>query len=137
MRRTTCHTQRATLPVLGLSLLLSLFVSVQVRADFYNGLTHYDLGEYDLAAEQWKASAKRGDAHSMFHLSELYRDGKGVTADRVLALMYLQLASAAGHREAERAFSALAVDSKPEDIAAAIDKALTFKVDSAKWIPPD
>lgn len=97
------------------------------HADFYNGLLHFDLGEYEEAYREWKASADRGDAHSMHSLAELYRDGRGVKKDPVLALMYFSLASSIGHPEAEKAFSTLASTSSPDEVAAAIDKALVFE----------
>ena len=65
--------------------------------DLKNGIAHYDSGRYQEAFVLIKGAAEKGNAEAAYRLSSLYRDGKGVDADREQAFLWCRRAAFQDH----------------------------------------
>lgn len=55
------------------------------------GAVRYEQKQYEDAINWWKLAAEQGDPLSLFYLSALYLEGKGIPKDIVLAYSYFKL----------------------------------------------
>ncbi len=90
-----------------LSLLLSLLMSPSVWADYQQGRTAYEQGDYKAAHEAFAALAREGDARGYYRLGEIYRLGKGTEVDMEEAFRMYKAASVRGHSLAQNALGVL------------------------------
>lgn len=80
----------------------------------------YRAGDYLGALARLMPLARKGTAAAQARIGLLYRDGQGLPADRVRALMWLRLAADGGDQAAERAAADLAqmmTDSQRDEAA--------------------
>jgi len=83
----------ATLIVL---MLLLPVLSSPLHADFKEGLSAYNRGDYKTAFKELKASAEQGDSEAQFMLGGMYYKGQGVTRDYQKGLKWLKKAAEQG-----------------------------------------
>ncbi|WP_448581723.1 SPOR domain-containing protein [Thermaurantiacus sp.] len=84
-------TLRQLLPV------LALFLAAPALADTAEGVRKWRAGDHEGAVAAWQAPAAAGDADALFNLGQAYRLGRGVPANRDVAIEYYRRASARGH----------------------------------------
>ena len=66
----------------------------------FEGLLHYNKGDYSKAFEYYTKATKLGDVEAHYELSILYRDGKGVDEDEGEQIHHMEEAAIGGHPEA-------------------------------------
>jgi TPR repeat protein len=71
-------------------LLLTLFLSVNVFADFDKGSKAYDNKDYETAFIEFEKSASQGYAGAQFNLGFLYINGMGVSKNLDKAKYYFE-----------------------------------------------
>lgn len=89
------------------------------EADRNDGIGAYYEEDYARAFKEFRALAEQGDAGGQFGLGVLYGNGKGVPQDYVQAHMWLNLAAAQGHKDADYFRDILAKKMTPAQIAEA------------------
>ena len=90
--RSTMRRIAATLTVVALP-----FSAGSAWADFDDGLTSYQRGDYATALKEFRPLAEQGHAVAQFNLGIMYVLGIGVPEDYVKAHMWFSLAKAEGH----------------------------------------
>lgn len=70
-------------------------------ADFDDGMTAYERGDYHGALKEFTALAEQGDANAQAMLGSLYGSGRGVPKNHAEALKWARLAAEQGHAEAQ------------------------------------
>lgn len=83
------------------------------RADLAAGAKAYADGDYGAALAAWQPLAAAGDPHALFNLGQMYRLGRGVTADVAQAETYYRLAAEQGHVGAQANLGTLYYFAKP------------------------
>ncbi len=71
------------------------------RADFADGLSAYDGGDYETALAEWLALAEAGDAQAQAAIAGLYRYGQGVDRDQARAAGWYLKAARQGEVNAQ------------------------------------
>ena len=84
----------------GMVAALALAAPGVAGADYYSGLKAFDSRQYALAAKEWEAAARGGDAKSAFRLGKLYQDGRGVKRDYARAYFWFKVSEARGNVDA-------------------------------------
>ncbi len=89
-----------SVPSLALAAVL-FFAAAPAYADFENGITAYDSGDYVTAYNAWLPLARRGDPAAQRNIGHLYRMGLGVPQDFVVALNWYRQAAEMGLARAQ------------------------------------
>lgn len=95
----------AVFRLLMVLVIVGLFPPMGVRADFDDGVTAYERGDYQNALKELLPIAQSGDLDAQYYLGALYRDGKGVTQDYKVANKWFRKAAEQGQDEALFALS--------------------------------
>lgn len=85
---------------LCLAVPLALMTWALGAADFSTGVERYDRGDYEGAAEQWRALADQGDMRAQYRLGQMFAEGIGVRKDDRVALHWYRQAAGQGSFEA-------------------------------------
>ena len=80
-------------------LLLLIFVSSFVNADFKKGFACYEVKDYACALTEWKISADQGDAGAQNNLGRMYVGGQGVIQNTQKAKKWLGKACDGGSQK--------------------------------------
>ena len=116
---------RATL---GMAVFVIALGSAQaVWADYEAGQRAWDAGRPHEARAQWREAAEAGDPRAMLALGRLYMQGLGVIQDYVEAHKWLNLAASRGETDALLERDALAAKMTPRQIAAAQERASSWR----------
>ncbi len=92
--KTSCRGSRIT-AVFGAAIVVSLLMEGAAS------WAVYDAGDYQSAAEEWRALAEAGDHEAQVALAGLYMSGQGVRIDLVSAIHWYRIAAEAGHPVAQ------------------------------------
>mgnify|MGYP005849499897 CR=1 FL=1 len=65
------------------------------------GVAAYERGDYRTAIEAWMPLADQGDVDALFNMGQLYRMGKGLARDPVMAEYFYRQAAEKGHLAAQ------------------------------------
>jgi TPR repeat protein len=76
-------------------------LAVPAWADFQAGMDATTSGDYATALREWRPLAEQGDALAQYNLGVLYRKGRGVPEDDVLAGQWFAKAAAQGQAKAQ------------------------------------
>ncbi len=76
-------------------------LSGAAHADFQTGWTAYQEGNFTKALSAWRPMAEAGDARSQFNIGNMYDRGRGVAADRGLAITWWRKAADRGYARAQ------------------------------------
>ena len=82
-----------------LAFLMTLSAPVAAQ-DFQKGLAAAQTGDYATALQEWTPLAEAGDPDAQSNLGVMYKQGKGVLQDNVMAHMWYNIASASGNDKA-------------------------------------
>ena len=99
-----------------LAVVLSLAVAASASAGWDEAVAAYNQGDYDTAYRELRGLAEQGHAEARFKLGMMYTAGSGVEQDRVQALMWLNLAAAAGVEPAREQRRQLAAAMTPAEV---------------------
>src|SRR5262245_11452744 len=77
-------------------------------ADYNSGSEAFNAGNYIKAYQEFSQSANAGNSLAQFMMGRLYADGRGVSADKVKAYMWFDLAASNGNGRAIAARDAIA-----------------------------
>ncbi len=113
--------------VAGLAAVGLLAVGGAARADYEAGKNALEAGRPAEALSEWRAAASSGDRRAMLALGRLFLKGVGAPQDYVLAHMWLNLAASRGDAEAAKERNALSARMTPQQIAAAQDRARSWR----------
>jgi TPR repeat protein len=72
-----------------------------VHADFNDGVTAYNKGDYAKAYEEFKPLAEQGDAKSQHNLGVMYSNGQGVPQDYAEAVKWYRKAADQGYADGQ------------------------------------
>lgn len=88
---------------LGLAMVVSLVATTAnvVRADFADGVTAYEAGNYKAAFDEWLPLAQNNDPAAMRNVGHIYRRGLGVDQDYKKALNWYKRAATLGFDRAQ------------------------------------
>lgn len=92
---------------IAISVLLLCLLAAPARADNESGLRAYEAGRYDVALEEFRPLAERGDAQAEFMLGVMYHYGKGVPPDDAVAAIWFYKAASKGNPNGQLAFGSL------------------------------
>ena len=101
--------------------------AVPAVADYDAGKAAWQAGRVAEAVVQWRAAADGGDPQAMLELGRLYLQGLGVPQNYVQAHVWLNLAASRGEAEALKERDALAAKMTPQQVAAAQERALSWR----------
>ena len=101
-----------------LAFLMTLSAPVAAQ-DFQKGLAAAQTGDYATALQEWTPLAEAGDPDAQSNLGVMYKQGKGVLQDNVMAHMWYNIANANGTELGGKARERIAKKMTP----AAIEKA--------------
>src|SRR3954447_21203250 len=82
-------------------LMMSLLASEPALADMKDAWDAYDHGEYDKAAELFRAEADHGDSEAQYMMGQLYGEGHLGPRDFASAARWYEKAAQQGHPDAE------------------------------------
>jgi TPR repeat protein len=88
----------------GLSCVISvmiLMLSPAAADSLDDGVQAYERGDYQAAIEAWMPLADQGDRDALFNMGQLYRMGKGLARDPVMAEYFYRQAAEKGHLAAQ------------------------------------
>ena len=80
---------------------VTLLLSVNVAADFDEGVAAYSAGDYETAFNEFKPLAEQGDATAQFGLGFMYAEGEGVLQDEKEAVKWYTKAAEQGSANAQ------------------------------------
>ena len=91
---------------LSITLCLTLAVLLETGgaswgADYREGVTTYQRGDYTTALREWKLLAAEGNAEAQNNLGVMYRSGLGIPKDDQTALKWFRLAAEQGDAPAQ------------------------------------
>ncbi|MZR31931.1 tetratricopeptide repeat protein [Sneathiella litorea] len=86
---------------LSAAVLVTLWTSPTVRADFNDGVTAYEAGDYTAAFNEWLPLAKNNDPAAMRNIGHMYRRGLGVAQDFPKAMTWYKRAATIGFDRAQ------------------------------------
>ena len=113
---------------LGMAVLvLALSATQPTRADYEAGQRAWDAGRPHEARAQWLEAAGAGDPRAMLALGRLFAQGLGVIQDFVEAHKWLNLAASRGETDALLERDALAEKMTSAQIAAAQERATSWR----------
>ena len=72
-----------------------------VTADFKDGVTAYERGDYAAAYRAWRPLAEQGNARAQYNLGIMYANGQGVPEDDVQAARWYRMAAEQGYASAQ------------------------------------
>ena len=78
-------------------LILAISYTSSVYADYNDGLTAYERGDYETAYKEWLPIAELGDSEAQYHIGIIYFSGFGVTKDEGRALNWFKKSAKQGH----------------------------------------
>ncbi|MEA2781668.1 MAG: hypothetical protein QOK29_3212 [Rhodospirillaceae bacterium] len=84
-------------------LIMSLLATEPALADMKDAWDAYDHGEYDKAAELFRAEADHGDSEAQYMMGQLYGEGHLGPRDFASAARWYEKAAQQGHPDAENA----------------------------------
>lgn len=79
---------------------LALFSSL-ASADYEKGMDAYLNGNYKIALQHFKNSAKEGNAKAIFHIGNMYENGEGVKKSKSKAFKWFQKSAEKGYANAQ------------------------------------
>lgn len=96
----------------GLALLLVMLVAPLApgaadAAGLVEGLRKYEAGDYAGAILEWRQLADQENPDALFNLAQVYRLGRGVAVDSIVAVEYYRRAADAGHAGARGALATI------------------------------
>ena len=94
---------------IALAVVVLWALAAPARAGYQAGLEAYEAGRHDLALEEFRSLAERGDAQAEFMLGVMYHYGKGVPRDDVLAAIWFFKAARKGNANGQLAIGSLHV----------------------------
>ena len=80
---------------------LTLLLSVNVAADFDDGVAAFVAGDYKTAFNEFKPFAEQGDAYAQYNLGLMYDNGQGVLQDDKEAVKWYTKAAEQGYADAQ------------------------------------
>lgn len=93
------------LVAVGLALAVATMVAVApcrgALADYADGQSAFERGDWDTARSVWRPLAESGDAAAQNGLGYLFRHGRGVTQDSAAALLWYRRAAERGYAPAQ------------------------------------
>ncbi|USG62923.1 hypothetical protein NBZ79_08025 [Sneathiella marina] len=89
--------------LLGLAMMVAIVTTAAnvVRADFADGVTAYEAGNYKAAFDEWLPLAQKNDPAAMRNVGHIYRRGLGVDQDYKKALNWYKRAATLGFDRAQ------------------------------------
>lgn len=84
-----------------ISLALLNLLAMPVRADFNEGVSAYQQGDYEQALREFTMAARFGDPAAQFNLGVMYAAGQGVAQDYTGAFFWFLKAARRGDSEAQ------------------------------------
>jgi len=96
--------------MLVLALALAMLAASPARADFAQGQTAYDSGDFQGALAQWLPLAEAGDPDAQFRVAEMFKAGEGAPPNAEEAMKFARLAAAQGQPEAGELHSKLLLE---------------------------
>ncbi|WP_132386638.1 SPOR domain-containing protein [Novosphingobium sp. PhB165] len=84
----------------GACCLIGVLAATTAHADVKSGVDAWSSGQYDIAVQQWRPLADKGDADAEFNLAQAYKMGRGVPLDLEQAETLYGKAAAQGHVQA-------------------------------------
>ncbi|NQV46533.1 MAG: sel1 repeat family protein [Rhodospirillaceae bacterium] len=90
-------------------LLMLVLVSITgiAQADFNDGLTAYEKGDYPTALKEWRPLALKGDPHAQHMMGFLYAHGRGVAIDPKQTVKWWRQAADQGFAPAQYTLGSL------------------------------
>lgn len=101
-------------------LLVVLLSAVSARADFSDAVDAYNRGEYEVAFQEWLLYAAENDSRALYNLGQMYRLGRGVDQNLLIAQQYYRRASALGHIGAHGNLGSMFFSKDPPDFEQAL-----------------
>ena len=102
-----------------LIVLFTLTSNVVWSANYNQGLTAYNNGDYATALLEWKPLAEQGNADAQYNLGVMYYKGQGVIQDNVYAHMWFNIAASAREKYATKDRDVIEKKMTPADISTA------------------
>ena len=121
----------------SLALLMFVVWASTAGADYNAGKRARGEGKPAEAMAQWRAAADAGDRRAMLELGRLYFKGLGAPQDYVLAHMWFNLAASRGELDALKERDALAAQMTPQQLAAAQERARTWRPGGGRVAGPE
>ena len=100
-----------------LVLAVALGITGPARADYFDGLRHWDKGLFDEAIDEWRSAAADGDRQAMLYLGRVYAAGDRVAQDYVEAHKWLSRAHEHGQPDANKELLALEARMTQQEIS--------------------
>jgi peptidoglycan hydrolase-like protein with peptidoglycan-binding domain len=126
--------------LIALGLAAGVLAATPALADYYDGLTAYERGDYDTAWAELIPLVEAGDPRAQLLVGRMYKDGRGVLQDYVQAHKWLNLAAAAGQPQAASLRDETARLMTPQQLAEAQSLAAQWQPRSGAaaggWTPP-
>lgn len=107
---------RRALPIL----LMMLLSTPYARADFSDAVDAYNRGDYEVAFQEWLLYAAENDSRALYNLGQMYRLGRGVDQNLLIAQQYYRRASALGHVGAHGNLGSMFFSKDPPDFQQAL-----------------
>jgi TPR repeat protein len=79
----------------------NLALIMQIDANFQNGVTASQRGDFATNLREWTPLAEQGDAVAQFNLGVMYNQGQGVPQDNKTAVKWYKLAAEQGDADAQ------------------------------------
>jgi TPR repeat protein len=92
---------RALVTKLLLAAALICSAAAPAWADFDDGFTAYEAGDYATALKEFRPLAEQGNSDAQFNLGLMYDQGEGVPENDAEAVKWYRLAAEQGHEEAQ------------------------------------
>lgn len=106
---------------LALPAVVAVFLSASVaRADFSDAVDAYNRGDYEAAFQEWLLYAAENDSRALYNLGQMYRLGRGVDQNLLIAQQYYRRASALGHIGAHGNLGSMFFSKQPPDFEQAL-----------------
>ena len=101
---------------LSLRVVLAVFLSTStVQADFNDAEDAYNRGDYEVAFQEWLLYAAENDSRALYNLGQMYRLGRGVDQNILIAKQYYRRAAALGHIGAHGNLGSMFFSKNPPD----------------------
>ena len=123
---------KSALRRIGAAALMCLVAAAAATAaDADAGLEAYERGDFEVAYQEWRQLADRGEARAQYNLGLLYHRGQGVAPDLSQAAQWYALAAAQGVTRAQVELAALIANGSGVDTDLALAHALLAAAERA------
>lgn len=107
--------------LLALPMALAVLIAASTaRADFSDAVDAYNRGDYEDAFQEWLLYAAENDSRALYNLGQMYRLGRGVDQNLLIAQQYYRRASALGHVGAHGNLGSMFFSKDPPDFQQAL-----------------